>query len=170
MIRTSQHPGAAQRLLRRIVLGFALLLALSAGVVAAEIESARQLFQKGDYTGCAKLCEQAMRDGESGESWPLLLIRAQMATGHYAEALTTVTNALENFTSNIRLRLAAREVFQFSGQSQRAEAMVQDINLLAGSRTWAYQEPLDVVAKGQTALLLGADPPRRRCASSGNSA
>ena len=144
----------------RAALTVAILLAIVNVLRSAELETAQKLFQKGDYAGCAKLCEEAMRDGETRDSWPLLLIQSLMATGRYAEALGTVTNALENNSSSIRLRLAARDVFQFNGQSERAEAMVQDINLLAGSRTWAYQEPADLVTKGQTALLLGADPKR----------
>ncbi len=160
MIRTSQHHGAARRFLGRVAAGIALLAQLGAAALAAELETAQKLFQKGDYAGCAKLCQEAMRDGETRDSWPLLLIQAQLATGRYAEALGTTTNALEANSSNIRLRLAARDVFHFNGQTERAAAMVDDINLLVGSRTWAYQEPADVVAKGQAALLLGADPKR----------
>lgn len=160
MIRTCQPPDTARRLFALVAHGFALLAVVAANAVAADIDTAQKLFQKGDYAACAKLCRDAIRAGEYGESWPLLLIQAQLATGRYRDALATTTNALDRYSSSIRLRLAARDVFHFNRQPVRAVAMTEDINLLAGTRTWAYQDPPNIVALGQTALLLGADPKR----------
>ena len=36
--------------------------------------------------------------------------------------------------------------------------LLQEINVLAGGRAWAYRGPTDLVALGRTALLLGAEP------------
>src|SRR6185503_17247451 len=71
-----------------------------------------------------------------------------------------LTTALERYSSSVRLRLLGREVCLHNGQSAKANELLQEINYLAGVRSWAYRNAPDLVALGRAALLLGADPKR----------
>ena len=81
-----------------------------------------------------------------------------MAEGKYENALKRTNAALEKISRGVRVRLLAEEVFRFNGDSERADAMLAEINQLAGSRAWAYRNAPDLVALGRTALKLGGEP------------
>ena len=83
-----------------------------------------------------------------------------MAVGQFQQAHTALTNALSRYphSSSIRLRLVGRDVKLFNGLPDEAKELLDEINRLAGSRTWAYRDPANVTALGRAALLLGADP------------
>jgi tetratricopeptide (TPR) repeat protein len=125
---------------------------------AAELEDVRKQFITGEYQACARNCQQAIADQEYAEEWRLLGIRSLLELGQYTNALELLTTSLERYSSSVQMRLLGHEVALRNGETERAATLLQEINLLAGSRTWAYRSPADLVALGRTALLLGADP------------
>src|ERR1041384_7437101 len=135
-----------------VVLGF------SSVISAADLDAARKDFQTGKYAACIRETQEAIRSGEYGEDWPLLLTQALMTTGQYPEAYQTLTNALSRYVQSVRLRLLARDVFRFSSHTNEAEEAIDKINQLATSRAWSYRDPANLVALGRCALLIGADP------------
>jgi tetratricopeptide (TPR) repeat protein len=125
---------------------------------AVEIADAREQLINGRYEECARNCQQAIADQEYSEEWRLMGIQALLELGRYTNALEMVTAGLDRFPSSVQMRLLGHEVHQRNGQTERAAVLLQEINLLAGARPWAYRGAADLVALGRTALLLGADP------------
>jgi tetratricopeptide (TPR) repeat protein len=145
--------------LRRAGLLFAAGLLFNASLArAADLEKCRQLFLKGDYAECIREAEQAVKDASWEDEWQVLLAKAQLAVGRYPEAEKTVTNALERrFNSNIELRLLAHNIFNFTGQTNRAADILEELNTLGGRMRY-NRDPASLVALGKALLLLKADP------------
>ena len=141
------------------------LLVLLAGWLALparadDLEDARKLLLTGKYADAIRAAEKGVKEEEGSEDWRLLLVQAHMAVGQYAQAHTALTNALSRYphSSSIRLRFVGRDVKLFNGLPDEAKDLLDEVNRLAGSRTWAYRDPANVTALGRAALLLGADP------------
>lgn len=115
------------------------------------------MFMGGRYGECITAARAAIEDGEYAEDWRLLLTESYLARGEYTNALEVVTAALDRYSRSIRVCLLARTVFLFNDQPSRARSMVSHVNYLATSRMWAYNDPVNMVALGQAALLMGAD-------------
>src|SRR5580693_4056057 len=98
------------------------VFAQASGLLAADLDHAQSLFQKGDYTACISEAQSAVDSSSTGwdEQWPLLLARAQMAVGKYPEAQATIVRALRNFPNSIQLMLEAYYVFNANGHTDRA--------------------------------------------------
>ncbi|MEW6304566.1 MAG: tetratricopeptide repeat protein [Verrucomicrobiota bacterium] len=155
------HSAGSQTLRRLLWAALLVTLWQSAPAIrAAELEDARKLFLAGNYQQCIRASQKAVEDNEYDEEWRVLLARSLMTVGRYPEARTALTNALDRYTSSIRLRLLGYDVFRMNGEVARAKSMLADINYLAGSRTWAYRDPANLVTLGRAAVLLGADPKR----------
>jgi len=137
-----------------------LLTALS--VFSADLEDARKDFLKGNYDACIKAAEEAVKDRFSDEEWRQLLIRSYLATGKYPEALAATTEALRRYSWSVRMRVLAHDVYLQNGGREQAQSMLEEISSLASSRgsRWGYQDVGNIVALGQAALLMGADPKR----------
>src|ERR1043166_2951102 len=134
------------------------VLSFSLAASAADLDAARKDFLSGKYAACIRETEEAIRGGEYGEDWPLLLTQPHMTTGQYPAAYQTLTNALSRYVQSVRLRLLARDVFRFSSRTNEADEAIDEINQLATSRAWSYRDPANLVALGRCALLIGADP------------
>src|SRR5438552_7724695 len=126
-------------------------------VAAADLEECRKLFVTGKYSECISRCEEAVRK-QRDEEWAMLLMKSLLATGQYPEAEAVLTNALPLDRSSIRLRLAGREVFNANGRTDEARGLLEEINDRGGSSRWMYRDPPNLVALGQAALRLGAEP------------
>src|SRR5262245_42405039 len=127
---------------------------------AAELEEARPLFIKGQYTECIRLCEEAIAEREPSEEWRLLLAKSLLAVGRYTNAYEVISTNLDRFPWSVRLRLTGRDVYQQNGQVTEAAELLSDINRLGNYRMWAYQDTANLVTMGRAALLLGVDPRR----------
>ena len=154
--------GRGQRL-RFFTGSLVLLLCLCRPVASAavpDIVEGLKLLNTGKYGEAMTTVETALKEDASDEEWILLKVRLQMTTGKYADALGVVTNGFRRYplSTSIRLRWLARDVFRFNGYPDKAEQAVVEINRLAGSRTWAYRDAVNVVTLGRAALELGADP------------
>ena len=128
-------------------------------VPAAEpLEEVQEAWGKGDYAVVVTKAVEALKENEWKEDFWVLQIRALMAEGKYEDALKATAAALVKVSRGVRVRLLAEEVFRHNGNSTRADAMLAEINQLAGSRAWAYRNAPDLVALGRTALKLGGEP------------
>lgn len=125
---------------------------------ANDLEDARKQFSSGDYSGCISALERAMKDGAGGEERYLLLTKALLTVGRYPDALTTITKAMKEEPSSIRLRWQAREVFFSNGLADRAKDVTEEVLQRVGSDPRSYREPSDLVIFAQAALLKNADP------------
>ncbi|HMC27609.1 MAG TPA: tetratricopeptide repeat protein, partial [Verrucomicrobiae bacterium] len=135
-----------------------LMLFFSFSLRAVDVADARQQFINGQYEECYRNCKQAIAEQEYGEEWRLLGIQALLEMGRYTNALELLTASLDRYSSSVQMRLLGYEVLLRNGDTERAPMLLQEINVLAGGRAWAYRGPSDLVALGRTALLLGAEP------------
>jgi tetratricopeptide (TPR) repeat protein len=143
---------------RRVLACF--VLVCSWPIFAADLPACRKLMIAGKYEECINQCEEAVTEKARDEEWPILHSQALLAVGRYPEAESAVTNALAQprLRSNIRLHLAGYHVSNANGNPERAQALLEEINSLVGSRAWAYRDPPNLVTLGRAAVLLGADP------------
>src|SRR5436190_7149138 len=141
--------------LRRLVAICLLLFVGSAA--AADLDQCRKMFLSGDYTNCVSAAEEAIRDQLRDEEWPLLLLQSLLAVGRYPEADTALANALTRYRYSIRLRVIGVEVLNANGKTDRARALLEEINNFGSPNTRGYEAPV-IVALGKAALLLGAEP------------
>ena len=139
-----------------LILG--LLLGAFTAWAAEPLDEARKAFAKGNYAGTITNAAKATAANVWQEDPRVLHIRALMAQGHYAAARIVATNALEQLSSSVRVRLAAEEVFRFNNDPKGATNALKEINELAGAREWAYRNAPDLVVLGRAALKLGGDP------------
>ncbi|NBV25404.1 MAG: hypothetical protein EBS05_26255 [Proteobacteria bacterium] len=138
----------------------ALLLCLACPARADDLDDARKLLLTGQYSAAVAAAEKGAKEEEGSEDWRILLVQAHMAVGQYPQAHTALTNALSRYphSSSIRLRFLGRDVKLFNGRPDEAKELLEEINRLAGSRSWAYRDPANLTVLGRAALLLGADP------------
>jgi tetratricopeptide (TPR) repeat protein len=124
----------------------------------ADLAECRKLYLKGNYAGCIRAAEQAIKDITWNDEWPLMLAKAQLAIGKYPEAQTTVTNALHRYSSSVPLRLLAYDLFRASGQTENAAAILEELGELGRTRGNYTRDLSSLIAMGKVALLLNADP------------
>jgi tetratricopeptide (TPR) repeat protein len=157
-VTTDLCPGGVRRWL---LVALALLgLASSPAARPADFSDARRQFLAGQYAAAIELAQAAVREQVDDEDWQLLLSQALLAVGRYAEARTVITNALEHEPRSLRLRWQARDVFLGNGQPEDARQSVKEIVQRVSYRPRGYQDPTELIAFGQAALLSGADPKR----------
>jgi len=135
-----------------------LLLGLCLHAGADKLDDARKLFLSGQYLPCLTACGKITKDEDREEEWRLLEAKTLLEVGRYPEAENVVSNALTRSSSSIRLRLMGVATANAIGNTTLARTRLREINQLASTRTWAYRDPPNIVALGQAALLLGADP------------
>jgi tetratricopeptide (TPR) repeat protein len=141
---------------RRTLTTLLLLLALRA--FADDLNDARKLFLTGKYQPCLTACEKVAKDDDHVEEWRLLEAQTLLTLGRYPEAENVTSNALARTAGSIQLRLLGFDTANGIGNTTLARTRLREINQLAANRTWAYRDPPNIVALGQAALLLGADP------------
>jgi tetratricopeptide (TPR) repeat protein len=145
---------------------FLLDLACAPLLHAADLDAALKLFQTGDYAACISQARQGTKDSAWDEQWPLLLARAQLATGRYPDAQSTIVRALGDFPNTIQLRLEAYYVFNANGRTDLAQNALQELAAMLeqlgsagrGSRLRSLLDPPNMVALGNALLLLNAEP------------
>ncbi len=155
-------------LLRRCRVGVALgrgscwgIMLLGAAVFhleAADLQQARQEFLAGNYTNSVRLAEQAIGANDPDEDWRLLLANSLLTLGRHTNAQAVITTNLSRYSTSIRTRLLGHEVFRLNGDTNRARALLEEINQLAGNRAGAYRDAPNLLTLGRAALLLGVDP------------
>src|SRR5215208_3177887 len=112
--RTRMHRPVA--LLLGSCLAATLLAVTATPAPAAEVSDARKLFNTGKYEECIELCATGTRGRQWDESWWLLKIRAELATGQYPQALETLEAAIDRFDASARLRLLGVEVYRLNNK------------------------------------------------------
>jgi tetratricopeptide (TPR) repeat protein len=145
---------------RRALLGVFLLFSLLPRVLSADfdLDKCKEQFLAGDYDAVIEQAGAAVKQRERGEDWPLLYAKALWMTGKYPEAKEAIIAAQRFNYYSVRIRLLAYKIYRSNGDLDDAANMLDEINGLGGSRRYGYRDPADIVALGEAAVLLGADP------------
>ena len=146
--------------LRSRLLASLLVLCGFLQALGAELKEAQQRFLAGDYAGTVKMAQEGLAARPDDEDWHLLLSEALLATGHYPEAQTAITNALARNRWSARLCWQAREVLLANGQTEAARQMPDRILAMISRYPRDFNDAANLVVYGQAALLTGADPKR----------
>jgi tetratricopeptide (TPR) repeat protein len=123
---------------------------------AADLADATTLFRTGKYAETIDACKQAIDDRQWGESWWLLKIRAELATGQYEQALKTYETALGRYDT-VTVRLLGFEVLRANDRPADADALLASIREGAERTPWRYTEAASRVGLGRVLLQSGAD-------------
>ncbi len=148
--------------LRIHLLGYLLTIISFASVasplVAADLDEARSLFDKGDYDGCIALTKAEVERGIWHDGWSKLLMRSLIVKGQYAEAAEVYTKVAEKFSASLSLRMLAVESLRFSGKHAEARALILQIPVLVEAAPWRFTDRDNLVTLGNLFLSEGADP------------
>ena len=144
----------------RLVALLALLSVWVAPSGAADVAEVQKALLAGNYAAVIKQAKGELSDGPGNTDWSMLLVRAQLATGRYAEADTVMKEALLRDTRSIRLRWLAREVAYANGRPEEAGRFVKDILTAVRDSGWQYRAPADFLVYGRAALLSGQFDPK----------
>lgn len=137
------------------------LLAVSTVIAAANaatISECRELLRTGKYQECLDETAAAIERRSYGEDWPVLRAEAETRLGRYLQAQETINAGIGRYSWSIRLRMAAIRNSKLLGNSKRVETLLDEINQLATSAPWRYTDADDLVALGEAAIEMGADP------------
>src|ERR1041384_7185020 len=122
-----------------------------------DLDKVKAQFIAGEYDQVIERAGAAVKARERGEDWGLLYAHALWMKGKYPEAREAIRNAQRYSYYAVRTRLLAYKLYRSAGDLEGASALLDKINSLGGSRRYGYREPIDVVALGEAAVLLGAD-------------
>src|SRR4051812_8032676 len=138
-----------------------LFLCFALGSFAADfdIDQVKKDFLKGDYDKVIEQAGAAIKARERGEEWPLYYAHALWMTGKYPEARDAIKAGQRNYYYSLRIRVLAHKLYRSTGDLDESNNTLDEINSMAASnRRWNYRDPLDLLALGQAAVLMRADP------------
>ena len=129
-------------------------------VHAEDIDLAREQFKTGQYKKCLELTRKAIEDSSyrSRRYLWILMIESLMAQGQYNEAAKEVDLALLRYPMSSRLLKLGHKAHLSCGQTDRASEMLKKIYRYGGAFKIEFWDPPDLVALGETLLLLGSEP------------
>ena len=86
-----------------------------------DLEKARQLFNKGQYSECIESSKKAIINRSYSVEWPILLIESLMELGRYKEAASEVDMALLRHRLSIRLFKLGYQANLHNGRKREAD-------------------------------------------------
>jgi tetratricopeptide (TPR) repeat protein len=131
---------------------------MATAMAASETGAVWERFRTGQYETCLATAQQAIKDGAYSTQWRLLEIESLLALGRYPEAAQRADAALRDSRTDIRLLRLAHTAYQQNGQAAPAAEMLGMIYRIASYRRSEYLSGQEVVALGQSLLLLGVEP------------
>jgi tetratricopeptide (TPR) repeat protein len=143
---------------RLYAVGVLLVGLLSSFAADLDLDATKARFLKGEYKEVIEEANAALKARLRNEDWQLLLAQSLWLTGQYPEAKEAITAAERANYYSVRPRLLGYHINRSAGDLETAQRLIDEINALGGSRRFGFREPIDVVALGEAAVILGADP------------
>ncbi|MHC4507435.1 MAG: tetratricopeptide repeat protein [Planctomycetota bacterium] len=134
------------------------MIGSSLATFASDIEAAREQFKTGKYAQCLESAQKAIEDGAFSAEWRILMIESLMVLGRYDEAAEYTDEVLQDYRASVRLLTLAHTVYLHNGQADKAAEALKVLYRIATSRRSVYMSSRDLVALGQSVLLLGGEP------------
>jgi len=136
----------------------ALAILWSHRAVASDLDVCREQFKTGQYAKCLASAQKAIDEGGYLTEWRIRVIQSLMALGRYDEAAEYVEKVLKESRPSVRVLKLAHTAYLHNGQDEQAATMLGIIYRIATTRRAEYMSSHDVVALGESLLLLGLEP------------
>ncbi|MHC4431626.1 MAG: tetratricopeptide repeat protein [Planctomycetota bacterium] len=133
-------------------------VSLCGSTLGADIEVPRKQFKAGQYVECLESTRKAIEDGAYAADWRILMIESLMALGRYEQAVEAMDTAIGDYRWSIRLLKLGHTVYRRNGQGDRATEMLTRIFRIGTGRDVRFVNADDLVALGESLLLLGGEP------------
>src|SRR5471032_2362046 len=85
------------------------LLFAGTGACAQTLQEMQSQFLLGNYAKVITTAQKEVDDNSYLTDWRMLLVKSLLTAGRYGDAYTNAMRGLDNYSSNIGLRLLARE-------------------------------------------------------------
>jgi len=125
---------------------------------AADINEAHQQFRTGRYADCLQASRKAIENGAYSAEWRILMIKSLLALGQYDKAADDMDIVLLHYPVSMRLLELAHMVYLHNDQPGRANDAINRLVRVGTSRDLRFMSPGDLVALGNSLLLLGEEP------------
>jgi len=157
---TPHHSGGISRTVRIILLAACITFVSGQcrSAFAADIDVSYEQFRTGKYTECLESSRKAIENGAYAAEWRVLMIKSQMALGQYDKAADDMDIVLLHYPVSMRLLELAHTVYIHNDQPDRADDAINRLVRVGTSRDLRYMSPGDLVALGNSLLLLGEEP------------
>ncbi len=149
---------------------FAVLIALSAQPATAQndykrifdednLPPVRELLLSGRHDLVARLCESAISRGQPSVEWRLMRYQAMSELGNAREAFEEAKTLLETaYGKQLRTLIVIRRLALHIGETEFADDLLTRLNEAALAMPEKDRTAGDLVALGEAAIALGADP------------
>ena len=157
---TPHHSGGISRTVRIVLLAACITFVSGQcrSAFAADIDVSYEQFRTGKYTECLESSRKAIENGAYAAEWRVLMIKSLMAIGQYDKAADDMDIVLLHYPVNMRLLELAHTVYIHNDQPDRADEAINRLVRVGTSRDLRYMSPGDLVALGNSLLLLGEEP------------
>ena len=127
-------------------------------VYAADIDVAQEQYKTGRYAECLESTRKAIENGAYAAEWRALMIKSLMALGQYDQAADDMDIVLLHYPVSMRLLEIAHTVYLHNNQPGRAKEAINRLVRVGSSRDLRFMSPGDLVALGNSLLVLGEEP------------
>src|ERR1035438_1049490 len=131
-----------------------LFAGMSAG--AQELEAMRQQFLRGNYAEVIKAAQKEVDDNWYRSDWRRLLVESLLTVGRYGEACTNANEGLNGYSSDIGMRLLARDAALFQNDLVGANRRLVEISTLLERRPPSAQGGEELVALDRKSTRLNS--------------
>jgi tetratricopeptide (TPR) repeat protein len=124
---------------------------------APSLGDVQKAFHSGDYETAARLSTEAVEAGIWNERWPRWLIRCQLMTGNYDEAIKTYQKVINRYPTSLTLRHLGIEALRRGGKSDLAKKEEAQFFRILQSSPSRFTSPDNLIAAGRYFLDQGED-------------
>ena len=122
------------------------------------VPQVKRLLQAGRYDLAERLCEAAFERKQPSSAWNVMYFTALSAQGLYEEAISAAIQLQATHPDDIPALMDAHDLLASYGRTEDAARCLDRINQVAVDQVVKDRTPLETVALGRAALVLGADP------------
>lgn len=122
------------------------------------LPAVREVYQAGRYDLAERVADFAIRRGQPSPEWHVLRMQAIAAQGRIQEATEAGVQLAARVPDDLPVLMAVHDLLAEYGQREKAAGILERVNTAALKIPKNERTPAQLVALGQAALALGADP------------
>jgi len=138
------------------LLGLGILL-VCLGARAQSLDEAQTQFFAGHYDDVIKLTQRKAANSYD-DGWRILLVKALLTVGRYADARSNAMAGVNEFPASIQLHLLARDTELFQNNLSGANRQLNELKSVINQTGRVVQGSEQLVALGQALITLGVEP------------